>query len=145
MACRRARDDAGRPVTGNRCQPLLSAHFVSTAARSLPPQVVERATTPGGAEYVRVLLGGGSGTGEVEDASAVIDAEFLFLPGQPLLFLACACACCACPCLLVRSQPPVAAAPACPWLAKAPAPSRRPCLPLCPVLPLIVCEQEAPS
>jgi hypothetical protein len=45
-------------------------------------QVVERRTTPGGAEYVRITLGtAGGSAGEVADPSTVIDAEFLFLPG----------------------------------------------------------------
>lgn len=44
--------------------------------------VVERRTTAGGAEYIRVVLGTkGGAAAEVEDASAVIDAEFLFLSG----------------------------------------------------------------
>lgn len=45
--------------------------------------VIERRTTEGGAEYIRVVLGtqGGAAT-DVEDPSAVIDAEFLFLSGQ---------------------------------------------------------------
>lgn len=45
-------------------------------------QLVERHTTPSGAEYVRITLGtaGGAAT-EVDDPSTVIDAEFLFLEG----------------------------------------------------------------
>lgn len=54
--------------------------------------MVERKTTPAGNEYVRVVLGAGAG-GEVDDPSAVIDAEFLFLAGA--WAAACACAGCA--------------------------------------------------
>lgn len=49
----------------------------------LPAAVVERRTTAGGAEYIRVVLGTSGGTAsEVEDPSAVLDAEFLFLAGK---------------------------------------------------------------
>lgn len=46
------------------------------------PAVAERHTTPEGSEYVRVVLGAAGGAAsEVDDPSAVIDAEFLFLAG----------------------------------------------------------------
>jgi hypothetical protein len=49
-------------------------------------QVVERRTTPGGAEYVRITLGtAGGSAGEVADPSTVIDAEFLFLPDDNIV------------------------------------------------------------
>lgn len=44
--------------------------------------VTERRTTPGGAEYVRIVLGtGGGGATQASNLSEVIDCEFLFLPG----------------------------------------------------------------
>lgn len=50
--------------------------------------MVERRTTPSGAEYVRLVLGTAGGTAsEVEDPSTVMDCEFLFIAsegaGQP--------------------------------------------------------------
>ncbi|EFN57033.1 hypothetical protein CHLNCDRAFT_143734 [Chlorella variabilis] len=49
-------------------------------------QLVERHTTPSGAEYFRITLGtaGGAAT-EVDDPSTVIDAEFLFLEGDNIV------------------------------------------------------------
>ncbi|PRW57776.1 hypothetical protein C2E21_3490 [Chlorella sorokiniana] len=59
-----------------------------SAAQFVPfdGEVIERRTTAGGAEYIRVVLGtkGGAAT-DVEDPSAVIDAEFLFLSGDNLV------------------------------------------------------------
>lgn len=48
--------------------------------------VVERRTTPAGAEYVRVVLGtAGGAAADVADPSSVIDAEFLFLADDTIV------------------------------------------------------------
>ncbi|KAI3434790.1 hypothetical protein D9Q98_002848 [Chlorella vulgaris] len=48
--------------------------------------VTERRTTPGGAEYVRIVLGtGGGGATQASNLSEVIDCEFLFLPDDNIV------------------------------------------------------------
>lgn len=50
---------------------------------ALPPAVVERRTTAAGAEYVRLVLGtAGGAAAEVDDPSAVLDCEFLFIASE---------------------------------------------------------------
>lgn len=45
--------------------------------------LVDRSVTKAGCDYVRIVFGTAGGTAtEVEDPSEVIDAEFIFFPGE---------------------------------------------------------------
>ena len=127
--------------TPHRCCSPPSTHPspLPAACPALPcpalPAVVDRHTTPSGAEYVRVVLGtaGGSAT-QVDDPSIVMDAEFLFLAGELWVTVVRRRAA-----WLASLAGWLAGWHACPTVA-VPVPARPPArLPACPLLPAHCC------